>query len=666
MGGQYYEAVYLMKRYLQRLPVTGTFDEEPTRKLLQQKIGHYEKRASTLMADDSSTVTDPRSPIGYQATSFFQEDDSGDECRPNSHLHGPVSATETPRSTDSELINSRASQANTKLAHALDLDEAGKIAAATTAYMEAAELYLQTLQALEQCETSSSQNQSVKSLLIRRLERTLDRIEELKNPTPPRNGSSSDDDKSVVVQRHVREVNNGERDEASSISSSSSLTAEEIAVLKRSSLIASGMFLPWSDGDAIALSAQALQQQPPTVLLYTDPDGFLNLSAKQGKHLHQWARPSEIVRIRQKMGLSKTLQKPVLVQCITPYTIKQQYVSDCSFIASLCICAAFERRFQKRLITSILYPQTRHGTLLYNPAGKYMVKLWLNGVARCVVVDDFLPIDKYGNLLCSHTTTTTNTSQLELWVCLIEKAYMKLCGGYDFPGSNSGVDLFSLTGWIPERILFPKDPEHVRDHETDQERVWERIFSASSYGDCLITVSAQVEITEDEAKQVGLVTGHAYAVLSVIQTRDGTRLLQLKNPWGNMGWKGRYASGDATGWRDPAFRAQVGYDPELAAKEDDGVFWICWEDILRYFQNFHLSWNPNLFRYRTTTHGFWPKEQGPADDTFNVGDNPQYVLSLSNRAIERKATIWILLARHVTKQEQSGIEVRSSTIVRQC
>ena len=53
-----------------------------------------------------------------------------------------------------------------------------------------------------------------------------------------------------------------------------------------------------------------------------------------------------------------------------------------------------------------------------------MVKLWLNGVARRVLVDDLLPVDKYGNLLCSHTD---GRDELELWVPIIEKAYMKLC-----------------------------------------------------------------------------------------------------------------------------------------------------------------------------------------------------------------------------------------------
>jgi len=107
-------------------------------------------------------------------------------------------------------------------------------------------------------------------------------------------------------------------------------------------------------------------------------------------------------------------------------------------------------------------------------------------------------------------------------------------GGYDFPGSNSGVDLFSLTGWIPERIYLAENDHDVRDFETPRERAWERLYQASNLGDCLITVATGTNLAERVAKEIGLVTGHAYAVLSVMKTNEGIRLLQLKNPWAHQ------------------------------------------------------------------------------------------------------------------------------------
>lgn len=123
-------------------------------------------------------------------------------------------------------------------------------------------------------------------------------------------------------------------------------------------------------------------------------------------------------------------------------------------------------------------------------------------------------------------------------------------------------------------------------------------------------------------------------------------------------WKGKYSSIDSQTWSsNPDLGKELGYDPFLHQNIDDGIFWICWDDVLCYFQNLHLSWNPALFSSHITIHSSWPASIGPKDDSFNIGDNPQYILTLDDEAIDKKASIWILLSRHVTKQEQEGSTV---------
>jgi len=610
-SSKYYEAVYLIKKCLNRLPIEPSSpksdDRARTRELIQSKCRHYENHAQELLqrvGSEQSEAGDRRSWVQQQNMSA-------------PHDGAPASAPE-----QSDIVAEKAAAANVLLENALDHDENGRYEESIASYMSAAELYLEAIKTSEGNNDTSAEYVGIKATK-RKLEGIMDRVEQLKKHPGQK--------KKEVPQTSAP---------------TQSLTAEEISVLKRSSMIASGLFMPWSDDEA-----QTFEYSTPNGRPWRDPDGVPNLSDKQKLRLYKWARPHEILSLRGQPRSSLNM-----VKSITPFSIQQHAVQDCSFIASLCICAEFERRFKRSLVTSLIYPQDSSGNPIINNSGIYMVKLWLNGVPRRVLVDDTFPVDKYGNMLCSHSKVK---SGLELWVSIIEKAYMKLCGGYDFPGSNSGVDMFSLTGWIPERIFFPEDPtgNNIRDFECPPERAWERLYSATSFGDCLITMSTSNDIPESKAEEVGLVTGHAYAVLSCIKTRNGTRLLQLKNPWAHKGWKGRFSCFDKTSWSDASFRNEVGYNPTTHGHFDDGVFWISYEDVLIYFRNIHLSWNPSLFSYRNTIHASWPNSIGPADDSFNLGENPQYILTLSDAALEKGASCWILISRHVTKQEQEGMDV---------
>ena len=81
-------------------------------------------------------------------------------------------------------------------------------------------------------------------------------------------------------------------------------------------------------------------------------------------------------------------------------------------------------------------------------SGKYIILLHLNGCTRQIVIDDLLPQSRDQKPL--HVTSQISPNLV--YPALIEKAFLKVMGGYDFPGSNSAIDLRVLTGWIPEVV----------------------------------------------------------------------------------------------------------------------------------------------------------------------------------------------------------------------
>ncbi|EUB64358.1 Calpain-7 [Echinococcus granulosus] len=393
-------------------------------------------------------------------------------------------------------------------------------------------------------------------------------------------------------------------------------TRNELRVLRKTSTINGREYLPFLD---VVDSHERFAFAQP----FMDQHGLIALSSKQRSSFVKWVRPSDF------------LNDPTMIITVSCFPIRQTCVTDCSFVASMAVAAQYERRFKKRLITNIIYPQKKNGEPVYNPCGKYMVKLHLNGVPRKIIIDDRLPMGYHDELLCSFSTNKN-----ELWVSLLEKAYMKVMGGYDFPGSNSNIDLHALTGWIPERISIKSSGTN----EFDADREFRRLEKRFHRGHCLVTVATGL-LTPEVEQRSGLVPTHAYALLDMRQV-DQTRLLLLKNPWSRTRWKGNFSDLDTEHWT-PEMQRKLDYDLNSARYVDNGVFWIDYKSLLYFFDVFYINWNPELFPYTTCVHSEWSASEGPRKDVYSFANNPQYTLEVQAKS---QAPVWVLLTRHITNK----------------
>lgn len=509
----------------------------------------------------------------------------------------------------------------------LDEDEAGNKDDAIDLYSEAVELCLKA--------KKLTADTDLQRKLMNLAKQALDRAETLKKLKSEENSPYSTKPESPVPASFSSTTtkfsdlalepgsSSSERQQSNSssqpgkhlhVSGSDSYTKEEIAVLRVGSLINGREYVPFMSVD--------LKERFAYPLPFGDKDGRLALSPKQKSVFARWARPEDIS------------PNPKIIELIDCFSIRQTIVSDCSFVASLAVSALYEKRFKKRIITSIIYPKNKAGEPVYNPCGKYMVKFNINGVPRKVLIDDLLPMGHHGELLCSYSSNRN-----EFWISLFEKAYMKIMGGYDFPGSNSNIDLHALTGWIPERIGI-----EVSEPTFNKDQVFSMMMDRHRKGDVLATV-ATGNLPEDVAERAGLVPTHAYALLDIREVM-GKRLFLLKNPWSQVRWKGNYSEHDTVNWTR-ALREALKYDPRNAQMFDNGVFWIDYDSLLHFFDVIYLNWNTSLFKYTYCIHECWRAGVGPVKDVYNIGENPQYSLELKAPG----SAVWILLTRHITDRD---------------
>jgi calpain-7 len=262
--------------------------------------------------------------------------------------------------------NADLTRADFVLEQALVLDEGGKPQEALALYLDSIELYLIAKDSLP---ASSDQVSSIGKRITDVLERaeTIKREATLASlpdapvmnmktsksapnppPTGPKEPSNHLHPSTSMSTPSTTSTTDFVPTTTHKMSGESLLTKLELDILRRSSHINSKLYLPWNDVD--------YNEKFVFPTRYTDPDGLLPLSKEQGFKFANWKRPYLI-----------TPETPVMISVVSAYSIRQDCIGDCSFVSSLCIGAAYERRFNKQLITSIIFPQNRKGQPVYNP-----------------------------------------------------------------------------------------------------------------------------------------------------------------------------------------------------------------------------------------------------------------------------------------------------------
>jgi len=230
-------------------------------------------------------------------------------------------------------------------------------------------------------------------------------------------------------------------------------------------------------------------------------------------------------------------------------------LGDCWFIGAMSVVAT-----KPLLMKHVFYDDSVDGTIC--------CRFFKDGKWNHVVVDDLLPV-RYGSSL----TFARCKNPRELWVPLCEKAYAKLHGSYRaLSGGHTEEGLGDLTGGVAWRI-------NVNPDDVKSDTLWKQLLKCNE-DDWVMGAGIFVSGAKQESAlgDTGLLSGHAYGLMKAVEV-NGTRLVQLRNPWGSTEWKKSW-SDKSKKWKDVSSedKARIGYKVG-----NDGSFFMSYEDFCKYW-----------------------------------------------------------------------------------
>ena len=269
--------------------------------------------------------------------------------------------------------------------------------------------------------------------------------------------------------------------------------------------------------------------------------------------------PGLIDRIVWKRATEVIQKWEVFENKIEIRDIIQGNIGDCYFLSALSALT----RYQYLIVE-------KFRTQKFNEEGYYEMILFIDGEWQVVFIDDFFPYDP-----AQKKFVGARPHRNELWALLLEKAWVKVNGGYtNTSGGIFSEAILALTGF-PTEIFKHKKLEEPRE-VYDLYRNIEIGYKEGSIMAC------GTKTDDPNVTNAGLSAGHAYSIVYPKKWKErNIYLIKLRNPWGKNEWKGNWS--DYSKYWTEEFIQYFHYK-----KANDGTLWIELNDFIKLFDTSYI------------------------------------------------------------------------------
>ena len=281
-----------------------------------------------------------------------------------------------------------------------------------------------------------------------------------------------------------------------------------------------------------------------------------------GWEIFRWCRVEE---------LYKTKNYSLFYKGIAVDDIIQGNAGDCYFMSVLGALCKFPEILENLFYFKEITKEHIYGIYFY-----------INGIKKLVLIDDYVP--------CTGITfkkfAMAYSSQNEIWVSLIEKAWAKINGNYiRIACGGTANEVFD--------VLTEAYSEKIYVNPREKEIIWEKIIDGVNKGFVMTAGSSDKE----ELQDVGLTDSHAFTILGVHEIK-GERVMSLRNPNGVCVFSGDWSDASSKWTED----LKLKYD---FYKKEEGDFFIGYNDFVKYFgvigiAKLHPQWSSSKLKIKKT------------------------------------------------------------------